>query len=158
MSEGQNSFKLKDERFSSFVMEHAEQAMRWEVMDRRPEVPFNFVQFETTSISKKRRHPRSQSVARYIMDLWIKLPTAQQKPGITSAGILLEMDSDNHLVTLTDDCDQLQSVMPASWNGRIGGEVVGVLLDQLQVLEDRDALIPAGRRTFPLDGNPIKHL
>lgn len=147
------------DRFSGFVVEHAGKAMRWEVMDRRPEVPIDFVQFDTTDVDKKWQSPTSDSVARYLIELWAKLPPTRQRSKTAPPDVRLELNTRENVLAISDERDGLITVMPADRSDVTNaGVVVGVLLDQLESLEGRQKLIPAGRRTFPLDGNIINQL
>ncbi len=150
----------QEERFKGFVETHAERAIRWEVMDRRLKVPFKFVEFDITDKDDNLQSAGSPLIANYSLDLWLKMPPNEQKKhGLTAAGVLLEFDVEEGAFTLTDDCSRLSALRSSvQRSAGSGGQLIGMLLDRLQELEDREVMIPAGQRTYPLDGNIINQL
>lgn len=152
--------RTREHRFNDFVVQHARQALRWELVEERSGVPIKFIEFSTTD---KEDHPvdaTSPAVSNHAMNVWLGLSKEERKKrGLVSAAIILESNGEAGVLTVADDCSQLPHLLGLDRSGaQPGPEVVGMLLDKMQGLEDSGLLIPAGKRTFSLDGNTISSM
>lgn len=152
--------RAREHRFNDFVVRHARQALRWEMVEERSGVPIKFIEFSTTDKDDQPVAATSPSVSNHAMNLWLGLSKDERrKRGLVSAAIILESHEEDGVLSIADDCDQLPHLLGYGRSGaQPGPQAVDMLLDKMQGLEDSGLLIPAGKRTFSLDGNTISSI
>lgn len=154
MSEQLININDAEERFSRFILGHIGVALRWEIMDARPLMPFDFVVFsregdETASDDLAGLAPYSY----YGMEIFMKRSAAERKEDektIPSVYIDLQpgdLEILDPYLRLSDVVPDYDPAEPYSY-----ACTANDLLDKLEALESRKLFVAAGRRMFP--GSP----
>jgi hypothetical protein len=139
---------VADQRFVDFVVEHAEQAMRWEVMDQRPSVPFSRVEFDVEAVNGDQEYLNFPPLGRFVMRAYIKLPLDKRQPGRRVAPVIVE--SAYGQLSLVDESEELSAVVGGDDPHADKIASVERLLYQLEALEATDKLVAAGQREYML--------
>lgn len=139
------------DRFGRFVMSRVGLARRWEVMDRRPLMPIDFVVFSCEGDeSVSDGLAGAAEMAFYGMEIYMKR-TGEERKADPKTIPSVYIDAQPGGLEILDPYLRLNNIVPEyrSDQAEYDALTTNILLDKLVALETKDLLMPAGRRTFP---------
>lgn len=150
MSEKLANIHEVEKRFTRFVLEHVGIAQRWEIMDARPLMPFDFVMFsrEGAGTVSEDLSGFTQS-SQYGMEIYMKRTAHERKADEkTIPSVYIDLQSND--VEILDPYLRLPDIVHDYRPEPSGhGHAITGLLDKLEELESREIFVPTGLRRFP---------